>query len=236
VNYLGFSPILAAAPATGPFAPALALVGSLAPIIPFPEIGAGRKEADAIVPYQNAIGERLGEINRAIPSANVSALQSFHSEVRQLGMDYYTFVLDPRFTADGDMRASLGGLNTLMQYIDGTGDYFLDADGIVKPGGIVLPGPLGAASGGTLGTIEAQLLQLGAALYATQPPQLSQSYGVPRLDVPSPGHPYLPESGWIPPTAPLSQIKTAGVVPVGTSENLLPAIILGAALLMLWRR
>lgn len=86
-------------------------------------IGAGRKEADLIVPTQNDIEGRLGQITNAIllgRNVSVPELQSYYRELWQLGVGFMEFVSQAVFT---DRRASGQALNTIMPYIDGTCGY-----------------------------------------------------------------------------------------------------------------
>ncbi len=83
----------------------------------------GASEADAIVPTQNQIADRLGQITDQIlvsKNPDVDTLRQLYLEVWQLGLGFMEFVLLPKFT---DRRASGQALNTIMPYIDGTCDY-----------------------------------------------------------------------------------------------------------------
>jgi hypothetical protein len=181
------------------------------------QVGKGRREADAIVPVQNAVGQRLDEINRSIPNGSVPQLQGWWDELRQTAAEFRKFVGDPRFT---DGRASRQALDTIMPLIDGT-----DSSGypcITNQWG-------NPCNGGTMGTIERQLYSLGAIL---SPPQLTQGGMGPSLQTPLPGLPMLPQSGYLAPTSPYSSIQSAGIIPVSSSDTqtLLAA---GGALLLL---
>lgn len=208
---LGFAPIIAAAAAgSGPLAPivmAVSLIGSMIPIA-LSQIGKGRREADIITPVQNQIGQRLAEINRAIDYSSILALQDFYMEVQDLGKQLEAFVSDPRFT---DGRASHQALDTIMPLIDGT-----NADGqIVRP------------DGGTLGSIVRAIQKLGGNIQSAIP---TQGAGMgPTLQTQLPGLAFLPQSGFLPPTSPLSPIRSAGVQTVGGTSNLLPYLFLGGA-------
>jgi hypothetical protein len=182
------------------------------------KVGEGRREADAIVPVQNAIDQRLQEINRSIPNGSIPQLQAWWDELRQTAAEFRKFVADPRFT---DGRASRQALDTLMPLIDGT-----DASGypcITNQWG-------NPCNGGTMGTIERQLISLGAVI---SPPQITQAGMGPSLQTPLPGLPYLPQSGYIPPTSPYSAIRSAGIVPVsGGSDPTQLLLAAGAAFLL----
>jgi hypothetical protein len=176
----------------------------------------GATEADAIVPAQNEIGARLKEINAGIPTASIPQLQAWYGELAATAQKFREFVDDPRFT---DGRASQQAKNTLMPLIDGT-----DATG--NPCSVNAWG--NPCNGGTIGTIIRQLLSLGGQV---QPPQLTQGAGVPTLQTPIPGLAYIPQSGYIPPTAPLSPIKSAGIMTIsgpGGSSEMLPLLLAGA--------
>jgi len=210
---LGFLPALSIAPATGPAAPFVAAGIIIASLIPFAltQIGKGRKEADLITPVQNQVGQRLAEINNAIPHSSVTALQEFYQEVEQLGESFHGFVTDPRFK---DGRASVGALDTIMPLIDGT-----DAAGqVVRP------------DGGTMGTIARAILALGGQiLQATTPIQGSGS-AISSLRVPIPGNSFLPQSGFIPPTSPLSPIQNQVISRVGApGSDVLPWLFAAGA-------
>lgn len=180
------------------------------------QVGKGRREADAIVPVQNAVGQRLDEINRSIPNGSIPQLQGWWDELRQTAAEFRKFVGDPRFT---DGRASRQALDTIMPLIDGT-----DASGypcITNQWG-------NPCNGGTMGTIERQLYSLGGML---PPPQITQGPGMgPTLQTPLPGLPFLPQSGYIPPTSPNASIHSAGIIPVGSSDNTL--LVAGGLLLV----
>ncbi len=86
-------------------------------------IGAGRQEADVIVPLQNQLSNRLDQITdtfRIGQNPSVSELQASYRELWQLGVAFMEFVLQSNFT---DRRASGQALNTVMPYIDGTCGY-----------------------------------------------------------------------------------------------------------------
>jgi hypothetical protein len=185
-------------------------------------IGHGRREADAIVPVQNSISNvngtgRLDEINRAIPTATIPQLQMFANEVVKTAIQFRQFVSDPRFT---DGRASHQALDTLMPLIDGT-----DATG--APCSVNKWG--NPCNGGTLGTIQRQILQLGGTI---GPPLLTQGVGstIPSLQFPQPGFGYLPQAGTLPPTAPYSPIQSPGLITVNAGSHL--PLLAGAGLLI----
>lgn len=182
-------------------------------------IGEGRREADVIVPVQNQIHDRLAQISAAVNSGNIQQLQMWFAEVQQMGIYFLNFLRDPRFT---DGRASEQAANDIMPLIDGSGDY-------AWPN--LVPGGIARQDGGLSGQITRRILALGGKV---GPSQISQSFGVPQLQVPEPGHPYLPEAGYLPPTAPLPEVTAAGIVPVVTGA--LPWLIAGGGLLFLLAR
>lgn len=86
-------------------------------------IGAGRREADIIVPVQNRLLYNLGLITdqfRVGMSPSLGTLQSLRSQVLTLTNNFVVFVLNRRFT---DRRASGQALNTVMPYVDGSCGY-----------------------------------------------------------------------------------------------------------------
>jgi hypothetical protein len=183
-------------------------------------IGAGRKEADLLAPIQNQIGQRLAEINNGINAATITQLQRFWDEVATIGREYTLFAMDPKFTEDGDYRASTGALNTIMPLIDGT-----DADGNQV-----------RADRGTLGTIERRLIAMGGTI---SQPNITQGYGssiVPTLRQPIQNYPYIPQAGTLPPVSPLSPIRATLQPSAGMTDYLPIAIAAGLALTFLSRR
>ena len=91
-------------------------------------IGAGRREADVIVPVQNnLVYNALSQITNQIslgqnPSTDV--LASLYRQVWILAVSFQEFVLQRQFT---DRRASGQALNTVMPYIDGSCGYAVPA-------------------------------------------------------------------------------------------------------------
>lgn len=86
-------------------------------------IGAGRNEADAIVPLQNRMMDNLGIITNQIltgSTPSIAQLVDFYVEVWQLALGFMEFVSQDVFV---DRRASGQALNTVMPYIDGTCGY-----------------------------------------------------------------------------------------------------------------
>lgn len=185
----------------------------------FSFFGRGRSEADVIVPLQNRIGDRLAAINTGIASANIAQLQQWHTEVRRMGTLFLTFLRDDKFE---DGRASQQAANDIMPLIDGSGGYYWLT---------LVSSQIARSDRGTLGSIERRMQQIGPR---GGPPVPSQSFGVPRLEYPEPGHSYLPESGYLPPTAPLPTIQSAGIIPMGFGT--VPWLPLAALGLLLFSR
>jgi hypothetical protein len=86
-------------------------------------IGAGRREADIIVPVQNQLMAHLGTITNQIltgASPAITDLQNFYRDVWASAVAFQEFVLMHNFI---DRRASGQALNTVMPYIDGSCGY-----------------------------------------------------------------------------------------------------------------
>lgn len=86
-------------------------------------IGAGRREADIIVPVQNQMMAHLGTITNSFltgTSPSVTDLQGYYRDVWATAVGFQEFVLMCNFT---DRRASGQALNTVMPYIDGSCGY-----------------------------------------------------------------------------------------------------------------
>lgn len=95
----------------------------IAQILSSSGIGAGRAEADVIVPMQNRLMYNLGQITDAIRTGQtptLSTLLTLYSNVQSLANNFIKFVLSAQFT---DRRASGQALNTVMPYIDGSCGY-----------------------------------------------------------------------------------------------------------------
>lgn len=122
-RYLGFA-IAAAAPiaaATGPLAPFVLAFAALSTALPFIHIGAGRKEADQIVPEQNKLGEALGQLDQIIANTALSAddVRQLQAQLQQIWQNFKTFIYQDAFTADGDTRASDGARATMEPQVNG---------------------------------------------------------------------------------------------------------------------
>jgi len=87
-------------------------------------IGAGRREANIIVPVQNQyVNQTLGNVTQQILTGmtpSVAQLQQFYQQVWSGAVAFQEFVLLRNFT---DRRASGQALNTVMPYVDGSCGY-----------------------------------------------------------------------------------------------------------------
>ena len=96
-------------------------------------IGAGRREADLIVPVQNDMMQRLGLITDQIRTGqnpDLATLQGLYRQTWMMGVSFAEFVLLKTFT---DRRASGQALNTVMPYIDGTCGYAVPVGATASP-------------------------------------------------------------------------------------------------------
>lgn len=98
-------------------------------------IGAGRREADLIVPVQdNLVYVQLANITDQIrigQNPDLQTLYDLYREVWIAGVGFVEYVLMKTFT---DRRASGQALNTVMPYIDGTCGYPVPAGSQANPG------------------------------------------------------------------------------------------------------
>ena len=123
--------------------------------------GEGRREADVIVPVQEAIYNQLVSINRQVDDVeDPNVLYTWLEYLQQWRSQFITFVEDPAFT---DGRASQQALNDLIPVIDGTirtvnGQLSIIGYETGVPSG---PGPVRAGAGMDMGTM--LLLGAGAA-------------------------------------------------------------------------
>lgn len=141
-------------------------------------IGAGRQEANLIVPVQNQMMAQLGNITNQILTGSVvsvAQLQGFYRTVWQFGVGFQEFVLLNTFT---DRRASGQALNTVMPYIDGSCGYPVPVGSTANPGqwncltwGAGTIG--GPGTNGMLGAIARAIQAQGGALPAL--PDLHQT-------------------------------------------------------------
>jgi hypothetical protein len=97
-------------------------------------IGAGRREADIIVPIQNQMMQVLGGITNQIlivMNPPMSTLLLLYRQVWAQAVSFQEFVLLKNFT---DRRASGQALNTVMPYLDGTCGYPVPIGRTATPG------------------------------------------------------------------------------------------------------
>lgn len=127
-NYLGFSvaPMVSSAvpiaAGTGPLAPIVLGFAALASVaLPALHIGAGRKEADAIVPEQEKLGRALGQLDGILSGNVLSAddLKQLDYQMRTMWQKYLEFIYQDTFTADGDTRASDQSRATMEPQVQG---------------------------------------------------------------------------------------------------------------------
>lgn len=132
-------------------------------------IGAGRKEADLIVPIQNNLMSSMGGVTNQILTGqlpSLGVLLQLYSQVWTSAVAFQEFVLQKQFK---DRRASGQALNTIMPYMDGSCGYAVPVGFTATPsqfnclqwgngtiGGVGSNGMLGAlgraivAAGGTI--------------------------------------------------------------------------------------
>lgn len=96
-------------------------------------IGAGRREADLIVPVQNQLMAHLGTITNQIlvgTTPGISDLITMYRDVWASFVAFQEFVLMCNFT---DRRASGQALNTVMPYADGSCGYSVPVGPMATP-------------------------------------------------------------------------------------------------------
>lgn len=150
-------------------------------------IGAGRREADIIVPVQNQMMDALGVITNQIMSGqnpSVDQLASFYRDVWQRAVGFQEFVLMRNFT---DRRASGQALNTVMPYIDGSCGYAVPVGFQATPSqwnciswGDGTIGGIG--QNGMLGAIARAITQRGGTVPALPDLHQSANQGIPRTN------------------------------------------------------
>ena len=193
-NHLGFA-VAAALPiaaATGPLAPfviAGALIGSVLPFLP--KIGAGRKEADQIVPEQEKLGNALSELDQILGHQTLSAsdLQQLDAQLRDMWRRYLAFIYDSAFTADGDTRASDQSKAAMEPMVQNRLDRI------------------------------AQMLN--AVLGRPNVPTVIQSSGVPSLEFRTTSDLSLPQAGFSQPAVAPMQANVIGPIGAGLDTGLL---------------
>ena len=88
---------------------------ALSTALPFIHFGAGRKEADQIVPEQNKLGDALTQLDTITRTTTLSAddIRQLQAQLQQIWQNFKTFIYQEAFTADGDTRASDGARATM---------------------------------------------------------------------------------------------------------------------------
>jgi len=81
--------------------------------------GDGRREADVIVPVQNAVGERLAEIVADQDRAGVTRLQDYYRELGEISLAFQKFIFDPQFTDGRASEQAYGDIIPLIMNIQG---------------------------------------------------------------------------------------------------------------------
>lgn len=207
-------------------------------------VGRGRSEADLITPIQNQLinSHGTGQLDQItqmlVHNPSVQGLQALYDQVQRIGSAFIDFVSQPAFK---DGRASAQALNTIMPYINGTCGYTWPPPMNPTTQNCIHWGdgtPGGVGTDGMLGAIARAILQQGG----TVPPlRITQGYGttIPTLAPSgSQSYPWLPQTGMIPATAPLSPLRPSIVptVSAGIGDGLLPALLIGGVAFMLLRK
>lgn len=194
-------------------------------------IGAGRREADLIVPVQNDLIAALGNVTNQIRTGqdpSVDTLASLYRQVWARGVSFQEFVLMRNFT---DRRASGQALNTVMPYIDGSCGYSVPAGITATPGQFNCiswgDGTVGGVgTNGQLGAIARAIQAKGGTIPSLPDLHQSANQGIPITNpgtVPGGGVPGVtPGTGTIPTTI------------MGVSTPL--AAMIGIAVLYFWKR
>ena len=170
-------------------------------------IGAGRREADIIVPVQNQLMAHLGTITNQIltgASPAIMDLQSFYRDVWASAVAFQEFVLLCNFT---DRRASGQALNTVMPYIDGSCGYQVPVGFTATPTEFNCiswgDGTLGGVGqNGMLGAIGRAIANAGGTIPALPDLHQSANSGIQPTQVNpfSPLNPIFGVGGILPPT------------------------------------
>jgi hypothetical protein len=166
-------------------------------------IGAGRREADIIVPVQNQLMSHLGTITNQIltggASPSVTDLQNFYRDVWSSAVAFQEFVLMRNFV---DRRASGQALNTVMPYIDGTCGYSVPAGQTAAPSQFKCiswgDGTLGGVGqDGMLGAIGRAIINAGGTVPALPDLHQSANSGIRPAQI---NNPIFGVGGILPPT------------------------------------
>ena len=147
-------------------------------------IGAGRREADIIVPVQNQLMNQLGvDTNQILTgtSTTLDQLSALYRDVWVKGVSFQEFVLMKNFT---DRRASGQALNTVMPYIDGSCGYIVPIGPQATPGAQNCitwgSGTLGGAgTNGMLGAIARAIQAQGGTVPSLPDLHQSANQGIP---------------------------------------------------------
>jgi hypothetical protein len=151
-------------------------------------IGAGRREADLIVPVQNGYMERIGGISIQLYPGQDPSLDVLYRLYRETWMStvaFLEFVLMKTFT---DRRASGQALNTIMPYIDGTCGYAVPIGPKANPSQVNCPLPFGEgiSNGGMLADIQRRILEKGGIVQVLPTIQSAANDGYKLADTPPP--------------------------------------------------
>lgn len=194
-------------------------------------IGAGRREADLIVPVQNDLMSALGLVTNQIllgQDPSTDTLASLYRQVWARGVSFQEFVLMKNFT---DRRASGQALNTVMPYIDGSCGYPVPVGPTANPGSFNCiswgDGTVGGVgTNGMLGAIARAIQAKGGTIPSLPDLHQSANQGIP---ITNPG---TVPGGGVPGVTP-----GAGTTPMtimGVSTPL--AVMIGMAALFLYKR
>jgi hypothetical protein len=155
-------------------------------------IGAGRREADIIVPTQNNLMATLGNITNQILIPNnpgLDTLDNLYRQVWMMGVAFMEFVLQRQFT---DRRASGQALNTIMPYIDGSCGYPVPVGYTATPSQFNClswgDGTIGGVgTNGMLGAIGRAITAQGGTIPSLPNLQQAANSGIKLSTIPLPG-------------------------------------------------
>lgn len=155
-------------------------------------IGAGRREADIIVPTQNSMMTALGGITNQIlvgQNPGLDTLGSLYRQVWIMGVAFMEFVLQRQFT---DRRASGQALNTVMPYIDGSCGYPEPVGFTAQPSRYNCiswgDGTIGGVgTNGMLGALSRAIQQAGGTVQVLPTVQQAANQGIRLSSIPMPG-------------------------------------------------
>ena len=183
-------------------------------------IGAGRREADIIVPVQNQLMAHLGTITNQIltgATPDATTLQGMYRDVWASAVAFQEFVLMCNFT---DRRASGQALNTVMPYIDGSCGYQVPAGLTESPAQFNClswgDGTIGGVGqNGMLGAIGRAITNAGGTVPALPDLHQSANQGISPTQINpfSPTNPIFGVGGLLPPT--IAGISTPLVLAAG---------------------